>query len=210
MRTVAFAVAPMPRPLDGLRRSMLHVAAIAVAASLVLAVAVAVVQPRDVPPSASPPSSWLATTPDIRAAIGPVELDGSVAGVIARLGDPDEIVPDIGGQARVWSLAGGATQSVTTPTGALSPVVGIDAVVPAGSPMRFGLHGDLLLGAASVTDVVRAWGPPERFGGQGDDYAVQYVECRGAFPVVLKVQPTRVLVAYADEPPGSAPCGAPS
>jgi hypothetical protein len=204
---VGFAVAPMPRPLEALRRSMLHVAAVAVAVSLVLAIAVAVVRPRDVPPSPSPPSSWLATTPDVRAAIGPVELDGSVAGVIARLGDPDEIVPDIGGQARVWSLPGGASLSVTTPTGALSPVVGIEAVVPAGSPTRFGLHGGVLLGAASVTDVVRAWGPPDRFGAQGDDYAVQYVECRGAFPVVLKVRPTSVLVAYADEPPGSAPCG---
>lgn len=204
---MAFAVAPMPRPIEGLRRSLLLVAAIAVAVSLVLTVAVAVVRPRDLPSSPSPLSSWLATTPDVRAAIGPIELDGSVAGVIARLGDPDEVVPDIGGQARVWSLPGGASLSVTTPSGSLAPVLGVVAVVPDGSPMRFGLHGGLLLGAASVTDVVRAWGPPDRFGGQGDDYAVQYVECRGPLPVVLKVQPTSVLVAYADEPVGAAPCG---
>lgn len=156
-------------------------------------------------------AGYLATVPTVRAAVGPIVLDGSMADVIDHLGAPDELGPDIEGIARQWMLTGGALLSVTTPVDSSEPIVGIVATIPHGSTVRIGLYGGVLLGDASVTDVVEAWGEPEATGGPFDDFDVRYVECRGPYPIVLKVDvaPTfdRVLVGYADEPPGSNGCG---
>lgn len=154
----------------------------------------------------------LSTVPAVRAAVGSIVLDGSMADVIDHLGAPDALGPDIEGVSHQWMLAGGALLSVTTPLGSSEPIVGIVATIPSGSTVRIGLYGDILLGDASVADVVEAWGEPEARGGPLDDFDVRYVECRGPYPIVLKVDMTpafdRVLVGYADEPPGSNGCDA--
>jgi hypothetical protein len=156
-------------------------------------------------------AGWLATTPSARAAIGPIALDGSMADAVQHLGAPDEVGPDLFGEARTWRFSDGAELTLTPPEGASEPVLGIVATVPFGATTRFGLFGGLRLGASSIADIVRAWGPPEATGGALDDFDVRYIECRGPFPIVLKIDhdPTfdRALIAYADEAPGSAGCG---
>lgn len=184
---------------------------VALVALLLWVTAVVIVErPSSSPTVADDGPAFLATIPAVRAAVGPIELDGSLAEVIARLGPPDALGPDIEGIAREWSLDGGARLAISTPVGATEPIVGVVATIPRTSPVRIGLYGGLLLGDATIADVVTAWGEPEARGGTGDDFDVRYVECRGPFPIVLKVQRTdafdRVLVGYADEAPGSSGC----
>lgn len=183
-----------------------------VAATTLVAAVVAVDRPRSNPAPVAPVTTYLGTIPAVRAAVGPVALDGSLADVVEHLGQPDALGPDIEGIAREWKLDGGALLSVSTPAGASGPIAGVVATIPRSSPVRIGLYGGVLLGEATIDEVIAAWGAPEARGGADADFNVRYVECSGPYPIVLKVHRTstfdRVLVGYADEAPGTNGCDA--
>jgi len=168
-------------------------------------------------------------TPDAdlptRTALGPADLGDPVDEVHAALSEPDEILPDLNGWMHVWSLPGGAQYGVSTWEDDTYEVAGLYGSVPQGSDVRIALYGDLTLGEATVGEIVERWGPgAEPALHTTDDYVVQYVDCIGQFPVIVKVDAagadeqgllgpeafdlpaTSVLTGFVDGPPGILGC----
>jgi hypothetical protein len=101
---------------------------------------------------------------------------------------------------------------------------GLAAKVTVGGPTGMSLYGDLVLGEATLRELLAAWGRPEGIAVHStDDFVAAYSSCRAGFPIVIKFdQPgvprgagvelaldeplTSVLVAYADGPPDGAGC----
>lgn len=172
-----------------------------------------------------------AAFPETKLGVGLLALDQPVEQALATLGSPASTEPDIDATtAHVWDLDDGARLTVGAwdDTGKIS---GLFALVPPGSRARIGVFGGVVVGESRLRDVVAAWGGAFTIATSPfDDFVVSYVECVGPFPVVIKFdQPaadeesftptarsplwdepvTGVLVAYADEPPGSAGCPPP-
>lgn len=166
--------------------------------------------------------------PETKLGVGLLALDQPVEQALATLGSPASTEPDINATtAHVWDLDAGARLTVGAwdDTGEIS---GLFASVLPGSRARIGVFGGVIVGESRPRDVVAAWGGAFTIATSPvDDFVVSYVECVGPFPVVIKFdQPaageepftptarsplwdepvTGVLVAYADEPPGSAGC----
>jgi hypothetical protein len=168
--------------------------------------------------------------PDDRLAIGFLQLNQPIERAAAVLGPSTTTGPDVMGPAFTWALPGGAALTVSADAGRPQSINGLYVEVPRGSPTRFAAYGDVVIGRSTLADVVDAWGPGyARTSSPFDDFVVRYVACVGSAPVVIKFdqgrrtdlrsriapdlqweQPvTSLLVAYADEPPGSAGCPAP-
>lgn len=164
--------------------------------------------------------------PDSRLGLGAFSLDGPVAPVAALLGEPTGRQHDLGGSMATWSLPGGASFHVTTWQGT-DRIAALQAEVPPGSRVAVAAFGGVVVGRSSLSEVVSAWGLGYSAAtSRSDDYAVSYVECVGPLPVVVKFDQaarssarssalgtvlwdapvTRMLIAYADEAPGSDGC----
>ncbi len=155
--------------------------------------------------------------------VGPVALDDPIEDVLEVLGPPASTEPDLFGTAHVWPLPGGAELVVTAWDEEPRTVSGVTATVPDGSPVRISVGHEVVLGEATLADVVARWGPTEVPAEEGSDHVALYTSCIGPAPVVVKFDQeaagapggarapapdrpvTRVLVAYADEPFGSCP-----
>lgn len=168
--------------------------------------------------------------PDTRLAVGFLTLDDPLQRAIDVLGPPPSTGPDIFGTAYTWALPGGAFLLVSADDG--MSIGGVVVVAPSESPVRFSAFGGVVVGSSSLRNVVAAWGPgyvsaahPE------DDFSISYVACVGLYPVIVKFDQqartqhtyapasgsrlwdapvTSLLVAYADEPPGSEGCSLPA
>ena len=156
-------------------------------------------------------------------------LDEPLQRAIDALGPATSSGPDIFGTAHTWSLPARAQLTVSA-WDDTSEIDGFYAHVPSASPARLGTFGGAVIGQSTLHDVVTAWG--EGFTAATspfDDYVVSYVECVGPYPVVIKFDQAAatdtefapsagsslwveavasVLIAYADEPAGSAGCSA--
>jgi hypothetical protein len=166
--------------------------------------------------------------PSSRLAIGFLTLDEHLQRAVDVFGAPRSTMPDIVGEAHSWTLAGAELTVSAWKDGVAPAISGLYLKVPADSPARFAIFGDRVLGASTLREVVEAWGPEytaasSRF----DDFVVRYNECVGRYPIVVKFDQdatesergslrsqsplwdervTRMLVAYADEPPNSGGC----
>lgn len=196
------------------RRGARAVAVVLVAVLVLLALLVGAPTPSGTAPDAAP-WRWLERPAPSRTAIGPIALDGDLAEVAAALGPAAGHELDLGGTGYRWDLEGGAVLFVIADEA--DTVVGVDLTVPAGSAVRATLDGGLVAGRSTVGDVRRRWGPPDAVGAGLDDFALRYVTCIGPAPIVLKLDSTdrgagdaarveHVLVAYADEAPGTSGC----
>jgi hypothetical protein len=169
------------------------------------------------------PSSF----PETKLGLAFLALDEPLARAVDALGSPTSTEPDIFGTARTWDLPGGARLMVSA-WDDTHTINGVHASVPPESPARLGVFGRVVIGQSPLRQVVAAWG--EGFSAATspfDDYVVSYVECVGPYPVVVKFDQaaatdtefapvpasplwdepiTSVLIAYADEPAGSAGC----
>lgn len=165
--------------------------------------------------------------PETKLGLAFLRLDEPLARALDTLGPPTATEPDIFGTARTWSLPGGASLTVSGGDDTHT-INGVYASVPPESPVRLGAFGGVVIGQSPLRDFVAAWGEAFTAATSAfDDYVVSYVECVGPFPVVVKFdqlaasdtqfapdagsqlweQPvTSVLIAYADEPAGSAGC----
>jgi hypothetical protein len=156
-------------------------------------------------------------------------LDEPLARAVDALGAPMSAEPDIFGTARSWDLPGGARLTVSAWDDTRT-INGLYASAPAASSVRVAAFGSIVIGQSSLREVVAAWGGAFTAATSPfDDYVVRYGECVGPYPVVIKFDQattsdvrfaptpasplwdepvTSVLIAYADEPAGSAGCGA--
>lgn len=165
--------------------------------------------------------------PETQLAIGFLTLDDPIREAGDVLGPPDSTEPDILGTAYAWALPGGASLLVSIGDDT-QQVNGVRVFAPSESPVRFSAFGGVVVGTSTLRQVVAAWGTgyvaathPE------DDFAVSYVKCIGPYPVIIKFDQlartgdtytplpgsplwnmpvTTLLVAYADEPPGTSGC----
>jgi hypothetical protein len=202
-----------------------------VAALAGLAVAVAVIaglwSRSDAPTSDGPahaayfnvdgrtPSSF----PASKLGLAFLSLDEPIDRAVDALGPPTSTQAGIFGIARTWRLPDGARLTVSSREGP-GTIYGLFAFVPPDSPVRLGAFGHVVVGRSSLREVVAAWGGGfASSASPSDDYVVSYVECVGPSPIVVKFDQvaaagpprwdepvTSILVAYADEPAGSAGC----
>jgi hypothetical protein len=165
--------------------------------------------------------------PSGRTGLGFFDLDDPLVTVLDVLGPPVSTGPDINATtAHTWMLPGDAELTVITDDGPARQIVGVYAEVPSVSPVRLPLQHHVVLGQTTAAALLALWG--EHGAVRGDalsDYLVAYTECRGPFPIVIKFgttaaapagvpeapgdEPvTSVLIAYADDAPGTAGCPA--
>lgn len=160
--------------------------------------------------------------PDTRLGIGGLRLDGDLGAATRALGPPQQTFDDMFGPAHVWAFPGGTILvGVWDETAQISA---LEANVDPDGAGSVAFHGGLRLGEATLGDVIEAWGEPARVADHpGDDFVAAYDACIGPAPVVVKFdhadaasgaggslaldEPvTRLLIAYADEPPGTGGC----
>jgi hypothetical protein len=166
--------------------------------------------------------------PDVKLGLGFLALDDPLARAVETLGSAAATEPDIIGTAHMWNLPGGAVLTIST-WDDTQEIGSLHAVVPTSSPTRLSAFGGIVLGQSSLRDAVAAWGGDFTSATSPvDDYVVRYIECVGEHPVVVKFgqtattddgsalapgspqwdEPvTALLIAFADEPPGSSGCG---
>lgn len=157
------------------------------------------------------------TFPDEPTGLAFLTLDDPLSLATEEFGPPQEQQPDINGAtANTWTLPGDARfTAVAAGEAADDPLVGLIVEVPASSPVRVAAYEGVVVGRSTPAQVAEAWGAGyDRSQGAGEDYVIRYTLCQGGWPVVVKFdQPetagwddapvTRVLIAYADDDPGS-------
>jgi hypothetical protein len=165
--------------------------------------------------------------PKMKLGLAFLALDEPLTWAAEALGPAAATEPDIFGTARTWNLPGGAVLTIST-WDDTQEIAGLHAVVPSPSPTRLSAFGGIVVGQSSLRDVVAAWGDDFASATSPfDDYVVRYVECAGKHPVVVKFNQsaatdpgaaldpeslhwddpvTSLLIAFADEPPGSSGC----
>jgi hypothetical protein len=118
---------------------------------------------------------------------------------VGRLGPPDQdvAVPEgaVPGPRRelAWRLGGGALRVfLDDPAGT---AVDIEASSPAGSTLRIGLYGRVVLGRSTLAQVISAFGPPTS--DQGGDFSAMWTACASGQVIGIKV-------SDRPEPNGSA------
>jgi hypothetical protein len=166
--------------------------------------------------------------PKVKLGLGFLALDDPLARAVETLGPAAATEPDIIGTAHEWNLPGGAVLTIST-WDDTQEIGSLHAVVPTSSPTRLGAFGGIVLGQSSLRGVVAAWGDDFTSATSPvDDYVVRYIECVGEHPVIVKFGQTAttdvgsalapesrqwddpvtsLLIAVADEPPGSSGCG---
>jgi hypothetical protein len=168
-------------------------------------------------------SDLLLRKPGTRLGLGGLHLGGDVDVAFDTLGPADETFGGVVERSDVWQFLG-AELAVTASYGA-SEISVLEARVDTAGATRVALDGGLVLGDATLGDVLTAWGEPTRTAHHGsDDFVISYDTCSDESPVVIKLdqkdQPrgrgaplalavpvTGVLIGYADGPARDTPCG---
>jgi hypothetical protein len=165
--------------------------------------------------------------PETTLGLAFLTLDDPLARALDVLGPPTFTEPDIFGTAHSWSLPGGARLTVGAGDDTHT-IDGLYAFVPIESSTRLGVFGQVVIGQSSLRELVSGWGGAfSAATSPFDDYVVRYDGCVGRSPIVVKFDQvaandidfapvpisglwdapvTSVLIAYADEPPGSGGC----
>ncbi|HVL97934.1 MAG TPA: hypothetical protein VM324_01405 [Egibacteraceae bacterium] len=160
----------------------------------------------------------LTAIPAGRTGLAFLNLDDPLERAVSALGPPDARVPDMNAAfAYTWDLAPGVELVVTADD---HGILGLAARVPADGPVRIAAHAGVVIGESTPADIVRLWGQDHEVARHpGEDFVLRYIECVGAYPVVVKFEQgndpaevrwdepvTGVFLAYADAEPGTAGC----